>query len=254
MAQSHSSDLWKIKLIATGIHLLASLVIFVVLAYLIHQVWYPQPYYSIDGGWQGIRLVAAVDLVLGPLLTLLIFNPGKSQRAIFFDLVVILTIQFGALSYGVSTTYAQRPVAIVMVEDSMTPAIMSDYLGTLEAESDLSQFSRETPPIILSSLSGFEGLAQARAVKQETGIHAHAQVQWYQSADEFRSVLESRQNRFTGMLSVSEVEARLMEWLHEANLTRDDIMLGRFNGRYGVAWLLFDRDARYLGYFIQGEL
>jgi hypothetical protein len=88
------------KIKATGVHLCLSLGIFLYLAYQIYYNWYPQPYFAIDGGWQGIRLVAAVDLVLGPFITFLIFDLTKSRREIIFDLATIALIQFAALFYG----------------------------------------------------------------------------------------------------------------------------------------------------------
>ena len=44
----------KSKLKASAVHLSMSLIIFFILAYQIYYVWYPQPYFSVDGGWQGI--------------------------------------------------------------------------------------------------------------------------------------------------------------------------------------------------------
>ncbi|MCZ6669385.1 MAG: hypothetical protein O6932_12040, partial [Gammaproteobacteria bacterium] len=81
---SKSSIVTKLK--ASSIHFSLSLIIFFILAYQIYYNWYPVPYFSVDGGWQGIRLIALVDLVLGPLLTFLIFDLTKSRRAIIFDL------------------------------------------------------------------------------------------------------------------------------------------------------------------------
>ena len=104
------------KLKATAVHLALSVALFIYLAYQIYYNWYPEPYFSIDGGWQGIRLVGAVDLVLGPLITFLIFDSRKPRREILFDLLVIVTIQIGALTYGIYTTYNQRPIAVVVIE------------------------------------------------------------------------------------------------------------------------------------------
>jgi hypothetical protein len=106
------------KLKATGVHLSMSVIVFVYLAYQIYYNWYPQPYFAVDGGWQGIRLIGAVDLVLGPLITFLIFDLRKRRREILLDLTVIAVIQFGALAYGISLTYNQRPVAIVLIDDN----------------------------------------------------------------------------------------------------------------------------------------
>ena len=47
---------------AFAIHLGISLAIFTVLAYLVLAVWYPDLFFTTDGGWQGIRIIIAVDL------------------------------------------------------------------------------------------------------------------------------------------------------------------------------------------------
>lgn len=90
-------------------HLGLSLVIFAIVLYFIVFHWYPQPFFSTDGGWQGVRLIAAVDIVLGPLLTLIIFNPKKPELKT--DVSIIALIQFVALFSGLYVVHNERPVA-----------------------------------------------------------------------------------------------------------------------------------------------
>ncbi len=92
-------------------HLGLSLIIFFIVLYFIVFHWYPQPFFSTDGGWQGVRLIAAVDIVLGPLLTLIIFKPGKP--GLKMDIIIIATIQFAALFSGLYVVHNERPVAKV---------------------------------------------------------------------------------------------------------------------------------------------
>ena len=66
---------------AFSIHLCISSVIFVTLLFIIVAFWYPGVFIYL-GGWLGIKIVAAVDMVLGPLLTLIIFNPAKKKLKI----------------------------------------------------------------------------------------------------------------------------------------------------------------------------
>ncbi|MFZ9040028.1 MAG: hypothetical protein ACO3DT_18465, partial [Gammaproteobacteria bacterium] len=121
------------KLKATAVHLSLSLVVFIYLVYQIYYNWYPQPYFAIDGGWQGIQIIAAVDLVLGPLITFLIFDLGKSRRENLFDLSVILIIQLGALFYGIAQVYNQRPVAVALVSQYMLAGTKEQFGGKLES-------------------------------------------------------------------------------------------------------------------------
>jgi len=93
---------WKASLIHLGL----SATIFVVLLYHIVFLWYPQPYFAADGGWQGVRLITGVDLVLGPLLTLIVFKSGKP--GLRRDLTLIGLVQTVALVWGTWLVYDQR--------------------------------------------------------------------------------------------------------------------------------------------------
>lgn len=110
------ATLIKSKLKATGIHLGLSFIIFLVLFAIILFWWYPGVWFTIDGGWQGTRIMLLVDMVLGPALTFLIFNPKKSKRAIVFDFSCIALAQAIALSWGIYSVHGQRPLAIVFMD------------------------------------------------------------------------------------------------------------------------------------------
>ena len=73
-------------------------------------VWYPSPLFHAVGGDEIFLLLLAVDVVLGPLLTLVVFKAGK--KSLKFDLAVIGLVQVVALSYGVWTLLVGRPVYI----------------------------------------------------------------------------------------------------------------------------------------------
>jgi hypothetical protein len=82
---------------------------------LIFFLWYPHPYFLAAGAWQVLRVLIGVDLVLGPLLTAIVFKPGK--RGLKFDLAVIALIQLAAFVYGVTTIYLGRPYFTVFAVD-----------------------------------------------------------------------------------------------------------------------------------------
>jgi hypothetical protein len=104
------------KLRAFLIHLGISLSVFGVLAYLVVKVWYPDFFFETDGGWQGLRLLLGVDLVIGPLLTLIVYRAGKPGLA--FDLTFIGIAQVACLAAGVWIVHGERPLAIVYVDGS----------------------------------------------------------------------------------------------------------------------------------------
>ena len=240
----------KTKFKATAVHLSLSIAVFVYLAYQIYFNWYPQPYFEVDGGWQGIRLVAAVDLVLGPLVTFLIFDLSKRTREIVFDLIIILIIQFGALSYGIYATYNQRPVAIVLIDEFVVPTIMEHYNGTLESTEQLKKYSDEKPPIIYADMPlDRESLDEINRIKLEDKVLENAQLNLYRPQSELAQALRDRRQLFASRLQTYGHRPAFENWLREHGKSEDEVLIAPFDGRYGKAWLVFDLDGNYLSYF-----
>ena len=109
--------------------------------------WFPGDLFFIDGGWQGLKLVAMVDLVLGPALTLILYKPGKPK--LVMDMSLIAFIQIAALGYGFYTTHQQRTVAVVFAEHNFTTVSANDWL---EAGAQLRKKSVEARPVPSTSL------------------------------------------------------------------------------------------------------
>ena len=78
-------------------------------------VWYPQPYFEVVGAWYLIRILFVVDVILGPLLTFVVFKSGKP--GLKFDLSVIALVQIAALVYGATVIYQERPYYMVFAVD-----------------------------------------------------------------------------------------------------------------------------------------
>ena len=238
------------KLKATTVHLLMSIAVFIFLAYQIYYNWYPEPYFTVDGGLQGFKLVGAIDLVLGPLITFLIFDLRKSRREILFDLTIILAIQLGALGYGVYATYTQRPVAVIVIADFVIPATMEQYGSTIESASELQRYSDEKPPIIYSDYSlAVDKMGDVERIKKEHNALEHAQPQLYWPQSKFSEVLKKHQFRTLGILENSGPKQAYTDWLRLNGKTAEEILLLRFEGRYGKAWLVFDLEGKLIGYF-----
>jgi hypothetical protein len=100
---------------AAGIHLALSALIAATVVTVMLALWYPPPYFDAMGGTGLLKLVVGVDVTLGPLLTLIVYNPAK--KSLRFDLAVIATLQLAALAYGIWVTFGARPVYTVFVKD-----------------------------------------------------------------------------------------------------------------------------------------
>ncbi|MGH8510357.1 MAG: TfpX/TfpZ family type IV pilin accessory protein, partial [Gammaproteobacteria bacterium] len=102
---------WK----ASAIHLsICAVIALAVLAWML-LVWYPAPYFEGLGAGKLSMIIIGVDVVIGPLITLIIYNPLK--KSLRFDLTVVALLQLSALVYGVYVVYEARPVYVVFNVD-----------------------------------------------------------------------------------------------------------------------------------------
>ena len=107
-------------------------------------VWYPPPYFEAAGGNDLVLLMLGVDVTLGPLLTLAVFNPAKGLPKLRFDLVVIGFCQVAALAYGAHVMFTARPAYLVYAVDRFD-LVMSNTLP--EAEIAKAQAPYDRRPI-----------------------------------------------------------------------------------------------------------
>jgi hypothetical protein len=102
---------WK----AAGLHLLVSLLVAILTGSVVYFAWYPQPYFEVAGGSTLMLVIMGVDVVIGPLLTLIVFRRGK--KGLRFDLTVIAVLQAVAFGYGVHVIAEARPAFVVAAVD-----------------------------------------------------------------------------------------------------------------------------------------
>ncbi|MEW6690571.1 MAG: TfpX/TfpZ family type IV pilin accessory protein [Pseudomonadota bacterium] len=157
---------------ASGTHLLICVVIAAAVVALMLALWYPRPLFEAAGGNDLLFILVGVDVVLGPLLTLIVFKSGK--RGMKFDLAMIGLVQVAALLYGVHIVYLARPAFIVFVKDRFELAIAAELDprelaaarypqfrepplgGPLLAVADMPSDAAERQRIVMAALAGLD--------------------------------------------------------------------------------------------------
>jgi hypothetical protein len=109
---------------ASGIHLLISATIAAISFFVTLKVWYPSPLFTAEGGNDILLILIGVDVIIGPLVTLVIFKSGKP--GLRFDLTVIAVLQASALAYGTHVMFVARPVYIALVDDQFETVRAND--------------------------------------------------------------------------------------------------------------------------------
>lgn len=171
---------------AAGLHLVLSVLIAATLVVLVLAMWYPAPYFAAMGGATLLRLLIGVDVILGPLITVIIFDTRKP--GLKWDLAAVGVLQFGALLYGAWVMFDARPVYTVFTGDrfEVVPANSVDAASRSRAKPAFAALplsgplvvgahqpvdAKERADITFSSLAGGPDIAHLPHL-----FHAYAEV------------------------------------------------------------------------------
>lgn len=99
------------------VHLASSIVVATLIGILVFRLWFPDGLAGLSGGWRLFWWIVGVDVVCGPLLTLLLYKQSKPGWELLCDLFIVVAIQSAALGYGLYTLAQARPLALVFEVD-----------------------------------------------------------------------------------------------------------------------------------------
>ena len=134
---------------ASALHLFSSFLVGGMAASCVFFVWYPQALAASCGVSNIFLMMLGIDVVLGPIFTLLVFNPAK--KSLRFDMAVILSIQVAALSYGMYSVFVARPGYVVFYADRFDLVLANDIGADKLAKVQDSRFKRLSwtrPPLV----------------------------------------------------------------------------------------------------------
>lgn len=241
-------DLLHAKLRAFGIHFSISLFIFFILLYFIISRWYPMPFFDTDGGWQGIRIIAGVDLTLGPLLTFIAFNPRKAPRLLKLDLGLIGLMQVAALIWGISTVHGERPYLVTFADGIFYPMTYYQVPQTGLSHADINKLAPgPTPRKIYVEVPNkgtpayFSLLLHAVATQP-----IHFMGKRYRTLDKSKIKRISHYSIDMKAYLKGEADAWQQEYQKFINThpdTRDSMLYFPLNARYGKYIIAFNRNS-----------
>jgi hypothetical protein len=147
--------LWRAKLHAAGLHLALTAAVFVGIVALTIELWYPPPFFWIDGGIQILLLTGGVNIGLGPLLTALVYRPRRPR--LWLNLAAIGVIQAVGLAWGLHALYSQRPILAAFVgypENRFFPVTTAEIAKGTRSLDELRALSKSRPPLVYIDLPG----------------------------------------------------------------------------------------------------
>lgn len=123
----------KQRLAAGAVHLGISSLIALSAMALIFWAWYPSPFAEAQGVSHLVLILIAVDVTVGPFITMIVYN--RAKKSLRFDLSVIAALQLAALLYGLHAIFTARPVYLVFNVDrfDLVPALDIDPASYAQA-------------------------------------------------------------------------------------------------------------------------
>ena len=171
--------MFKHKLKASLIHLgLSILLVGIVISSLLF-FFFPQLFIGVTDFKEIAMLIISVDLILGPLLTFVVFQPKK--KTLKFDLSVIAAIQLSALVYGAYSLYEVHPVYVTFNIDRFT------IVSAKDAEPEKAQHNEFKVSKLTTAKLAFAKIPDDTAKKNELiltaatgGIDLDARTEYYE--------------------------------------------------------------------------
>lgn len=114
------------RLKAFGLHLTASACILTLVLGGLYLGWYHWPGWYLLQALKITLMATGIDVVLGPLLTLVVASPGKPRRILARDIAIIVLVQLSALGYGTFTLWHGRPLYYTFSADRLEVVQASD--------------------------------------------------------------------------------------------------------------------------------
>lgn len=236
---------------AFTIHLGLSILVAALAGALVLGLWFPYPYRVLAGGQQLFWVMVGVDVVCGPLLTAILFNPQKSHRALRFDLTLIATIQLAALLYGLHSISGARPVVLAFEMDRFV-AVAARQVNPQPLATARRRLSWNGPELVGTRWpkDGAETLASIDLSLQ--GIEPSARPDWWQPYELSRPAVQQRMRPLRVLHSKLPFDAQVIV---NAAAKKTRLELENINYLPLVSYksldgwiVLLDKDAHIIGY------
>lgn len=128
LSQQIAAVLHSPRIVAFLVHLSVSVVFITAVLAVIYWVWFPHALAVASGGLEGLLIIVGVDVTLGPLLTLIVYDTTtKRWHVLRRDLAIIASLQLASLAAGVGVVYHARPLAVVHLYNAFHVLRQQDF-------------------------------------------------------------------------------------------------------------------------------
>lgn len=205
--------MWQAKIDAAIKHFAATLLVVGAAAFLVFCIWYPSIYSHVMPGLQLFAIVVCVDLVLGPCMSLVIFNPNKLRKELIRDYAVIIFIQSTALAYGIFSVSQVRPAYTVLNGDSLQVVAASEIDSAhMATAGEFAHFPWLGPKLVCLRTPANEDETKEAIEMAVNGVAQLEAPKYFKACDKNQIILAAKSiTEFKKLANESKDEAMLSE-------------------------------------------
>jgi len=228
---------------AAALHLCFSLLLALLVFCLFRFLWYPDGLFGVAAAGKLLLLVTGVDVVIGPLLTLVVFNPKKKNLP--FDLAVIAVLQVSALAYGVQVMLDSRPIFLVGVTDRFELVMANELADADLAKATQPEFGQRswTGPVLVGAKRPASSAARSQLLFDtlEGKSDLDRRPEYYVPYSEISADLLKRGTHLSHWGSVDHPEVkRALAYVRQRQLDPGQVLVLPLKTRLRFAALLID--------------
>ncbi len=196
------------RLKAFGYHLAISVLVAIVSLFIIFMVWHPAPLATAVGVTHIFIMMLAIDVVLGPLLTLIFAKQGK--KLLKFDLAIIIILQLAAFVYGMYNIAMSRPVYIAF-DSSRFEVVQANEIpkeSLEQAEAPYSTLGWGAPKYVAVIAAASAEERSTRIFSElETGVAPSKQPNLYEPLDNQWAILTAKAHDLTELSKKNSIQS-----------------------------------------------
>ena len=235
-------------------HLFLSAAIMLLAAWLVLGVWFVYPWRHLAGGLHLLWVIALADVICGPLLTLVLFNPIKSKRELALDFSLVALLQLSALGYGLYSISLARPVILAFERDR--------FVAVSAAQVDTDSLSKALPEYQTLSWAGprLVGLRRPRDAEEFLqsvelslqGLEPSARPGWWQDYEKSIPAVQKRMQKLSDFYTKQKTteQAVIHQAVQKTGIPLDQLFyLPLTSKKILDGWIvLLDEKAQIVGY------
>lgn len=244
----------KFAINAFLLHFLFGVFIALFVAIFLIPHWYPYPFDKISGIWSLFLIIFSVDVVCGPLLTAIVFNPLKTRRELVFDISIIISLRSLIFFCGIYALIQARPVVIAFEVDRFV-VVSASEVRTKELKNAYQHLNSLSwrGPLLIGVRDPVDSEERLNSISLSlSGLEPSLRPGWWQDYEQSRLLAKTNMRKLSTLYDRLDNEGKKLILNKSLTFRKDISDLNYFPlvGKNSFdSWsVVVDRDASVVGY------